>query len=244
MHDIKRAERLSQAVVHFVTARVSLFTDRGMPRQPIRAKCKHCKTICEHTFDNSPTDSSSSCLKWLMIVQDMVWNLFIRQLAISLHTFLRMTFHVTGPSDCFRVRFLPTRYFLSSNKLRDSNIFLYSSRMFSFDLHSHVEYIPNAHGQEMKLVPQDQRFSSISSTKEPCSASFQPIWCHPQNQTEITLVSDERTYVSIYIQTFWLWNSEQFWSILLLLPITVWLSCNNIHYFLLQSFGTQMSPVQ
>ena len=32
--------------------------------EPIRAKYKHFKTIGEHTFHNSPTDSSSSFLKW------------------------------------------------------------------------------------------------------------------------------------------------------------------------------------
>ena len=31
---------------------------------PIRAKYKHFKTICEHTSDISPTDASSSLLKW------------------------------------------------------------------------------------------------------------------------------------------------------------------------------------
>ena len=38
MHEIKRAKRLSQALVHFVTARASLFTDQRMSSLPIRAK--------------------------------------------------------------------------------------------------------------------------------------------------------------------------------------------------------------
>ena len=45
MYAIKRAKRLSQALVHFVTALASLFTDQRMSGLPIRAKYKHFKTI-------------------------------------------------------------------------------------------------------------------------------------------------------------------------------------------------------
>ena len=38
MKEIKRATRLSQALVHLVTARVSLFSDDRMSRLPIRAR--------------------------------------------------------------------------------------------------------------------------------------------------------------------------------------------------------------
>ena len=47
---------------YFVTALASLLTDHNKAGLPIRAKYKHFKSICEHTCDNSPTDSSSSCL--------------------------------------------------------------------------------------------------------------------------------------------------------------------------------------
>ena len=40
----------------FVIDRASLFTDHRISGLPIRAKCKHFRTIGEHTFDNSPTD--------------------------------------------------------------------------------------------------------------------------------------------------------------------------------------------
>ena len=60
---IARAKRLPQALVQFVTARPSLFTDQRMSGLPIRAKYKHVKTMCEHTFDVSPTISNSSFLK-------------------------------------------------------------------------------------------------------------------------------------------------------------------------------------
>ena len=40
----QRAQRLSQALVHLVTARASLFTDHRMPGLLMRAKYKHVKT--------------------------------------------------------------------------------------------------------------------------------------------------------------------------------------------------------
>ena len=60
MYEIKRAKRLSQDFVHFVTARASLFTDHKISGLPVRAKYRHFRTICEQTVDNSPTDSCSS----------------------------------------------------------------------------------------------------------------------------------------------------------------------------------------
>ena len=62
--NISLASRLSHGRVHFVTDLASLFTDHKMSGRPIRSKYTHFKTICEQTSDNSPTDSSSSFLKW------------------------------------------------------------------------------------------------------------------------------------------------------------------------------------
>ena len=45
MYAIKRAKRLSQALVHFVTALASLFTDQRMSSPPILANYKLFKTI-------------------------------------------------------------------------------------------------------------------------------------------------------------------------------------------------------
>ena len=63
MYEINRFRRLSQAFVHFVIDRASLFTDRGVSGRPILAKYKHFRTIWVHTCDNSPTDFTFS-LKW------------------------------------------------------------------------------------------------------------------------------------------------------------------------------------
>ena len=64
LQEIKRAKRWSQAFVHSVTARASFFTDHKISGLPMRAKYKHFRTICEQTFDNSPTDPISSSLNW------------------------------------------------------------------------------------------------------------------------------------------------------------------------------------
>ena len=45
----------------------------------------------------------------------------------------------------------------------------------------------------MMLVLEDQQVSSISSTWEPCSAFFQPFWCHPRKPTNTILVFGGQT---------------------------------------------------
>ena len=55
---------LSQALVHFVIDRASLFTDHKISGRPILAKYKHFRTIWELLFDKSPTDFNSSSMKW------------------------------------------------------------------------------------------------------------------------------------------------------------------------------------
>ena len=66
MCNINRLRRLSQALVHFVIDRASLFAEHRISGLPIRPKYKHFRTIWEHTCDNSPTDwisSSSKCVR-------------------------------------------------------------------------------------------------------------------------------------------------------------------------------------
>ena len=52
IYEINRFRRLSQALVHFVMDRASLFTDHNTSNRPILAKYKHFRTICEQAFDN------------------------------------------------------------------------------------------------------------------------------------------------------------------------------------------------
>ena len=61
--DINLANRLLHACVRFVTDLANLFTARKISGRAIGVKYKQFKTICEQTSENSPTDSSSSCLK-------------------------------------------------------------------------------------------------------------------------------------------------------------------------------------
>ena len=60
MHDIKLANILSQALLHFVMVLAEWFTDNKVPGPPMRAKQIHVSAISEHTYGNSPTVSSSS----------------------------------------------------------------------------------------------------------------------------------------------------------------------------------------
>ena len=60
MYEMNLANRLSRACVDLLTDRESLFTDHKMSGLPVRARFKHLKTICAHTCDSSPADSSSS----------------------------------------------------------------------------------------------------------------------------------------------------------------------------------------
>ena len=98
----------------FKTDLTSFFTDHQISGRPIRAKYKHFETMCGQTSDNSPTDSSSSCLKWLSSKQgcETLQSCFpffclpIR--SIVQRIFLSMSFHVEGPQYCLCVRFLPS----------------------------------------------------------------------------------------------------------------------------------------
>ena len=76
MYEIKRAERLSNALVHLVIARASLFTDNKISGPQMRAKFRHFRKMCEQTFDNSPTDPISSSLNWCVATLYSCWVVF------------------------------------------------------------------------------------------------------------------------------------------------------------------------
>ena len=76
----------------FKTDLTSFFTDHQISGRPIRAKYKHFETMCGQTSDNSPTDSSSSCLKWLSSKQgcetlQSCFLFFVCQFAVSFNAF-------------------------------------------------------------------------------------------------------------------------------------------------------------
>ena len=85
IYEINRFRRLSQALVHFVIERASLFTDHRISGLPIRANFKHFRTIWEHTLDNSPKDFISSSLKWWSSMHgvDTLWSCWVVLFAIS-----------------------------------------------------------------------------------------------------------------------------------------------------------------
>ena len=77
MQEITRAKRLSQALVHFVTALASLFTDQRMSDLSTRAKYKHFKTICGRTFGQFSNHFQFFFLE-VMVVSLFVGHIFVR----------------------------------------------------------------------------------------------------------------------------------------------------------------------
>ena len=132
MQEINRAKRLSQAPVRLVGDRASLFTDQRMScLQNLAKKNKRLKKIFEHTFDNSPTDSSSR--KSAHPSMDLNLCITAQSFAILLDAFLSMSFHVVRPCDRLRVRFVPRGSFsVAVAEIRDWNISLDYSKILSF----------------------------------------------------------------------------------------------------------------
>ena len=103
--------RLSQALVHLVVDRASLFTDHRMSGRPTRAKYAAFRNNLRAYF------WQFSYIIQFFFFEMMVINAwrrycvellsrFVRQLTISFHTFPGMTFQVIGTRRyCFRIRF-------------------------------------------------------------------------------------------------------------------------------------------
>ena len=77
MFEIKRAKRLSQAWVHFVTALASLLTDHRMSGLPIRARYKHFKTWLCPEATNKRVDTNVFVVHvhvhvWLRILEQLM----------------------------------------------------------------------------------------------------------------------------------------------------------------------------
>ena len=139
MSETKRAKRLSQALVHLVIARTSLFTDHKISGPLIWAKYKHFKTISEQTADNSPTDFIFFLFKWMVIHAwccDFVLlsSCFTRRFKISFHAFLCVTFFAwpsmsKDQEDRISASGLPeafvSSFSLAPAEILDSNVSLY-----------------------------------------------------------------------------------------------------------------------
>ena len=189
MSEIKRAGRLSHALVLLVTHR-TFFNVHEMSGPPIRAKYKHFKTLCAYI------GSFSHWFKVLflevLIIQARVWN-FVQLLSFCLpihNTSRRMLWAchsiLQDNATVFAWGFHhPDNFSVAPAEIRDSNISLFS-------VYIHAECIPSIHDQEMNLAHQDQPVASISSTWESYSASFQSIYNRPRIPIRIILLFDEQ----------------------------------------------------
>ena len=141
MYEIKRDNRLSQALVHSVIDRANLFTNQRMSGLAIRARYTHFKAICDHTFDNSPTDSSYSFLNWWSSKHGLetLYNCFVFLFAssqyLSTHLWARPSMSWDHATVLAWGLSHPGNFSVAAEN-HDSNSFLYSSMMISFGLHS------------------------------------------------------------------------------------------------------------
>ena len=193
--EIKRAKRLSQALVHLVTARAHLFTDHRMSGLPMRAKYRHFKTICERTFDNSPTDPNSSSLNELMVIKAWSCNcpqmlvVFVRQLAISLHTFLciDLPYHRTM-IKCLRQASLNKVAFLLLLRRSWIRTCFCNCPQYLWSFRILVECNRNKRGQGRMLLAKIDFFHQYCPpTLGQCFVSSKPVLNHPNTQTTIVL---------------------------------------------------------
>ena len=139
MYEINLSNRLSHAWVLFVTALANLLTDQKTSNLPIRAKYKHFKTLCDHTFDNSPTDSSSSFLKWWSSKQRLQTlykcSVFLFASLQHLSTQFWACASIQDHATVFAWGLShPGNFSVAPAEIRDSNIFVYSSTTISFGL--------------------------------------------------------------------------------------------------------------
>ena len=130
IYEINLASRRSRAPVHLVSDLASSFADQRMSSLPYRAKYRHFKTISGHTFDNSPTDSSSS---------------LDSSQCPSTH-FWACPFHVGDHANVFAWGFChPGTFSVAPAEIRDSNIFFNCSKncslWFAFTLHTSQIYM-------------------------------------------------------------------------------------------------------
>ena len=94
MQEVKRDNRLSQASVHFVIDRASLFTDHGISGRPIRAKLLiilQPNQVLPFWIDGHPSKEVETLYNCSVFL--------FRELAIPFHVFSSMSFHVVGPRN-------------------------------------------------------------------------------------------------------------------------------------------------
>ena len=193
------AKRLSQAFVHFVTARASLFTDHKISGStiPTCAKIEIFQNICAQTVDKSPADSFSSPPNWWSSMHGVrglvsLLSRFTRKFAISFHAFLCMTFlpsHRTMKIP-FRHQVSPWLLFLvffsvAPAESLDSNILVWLSLLIWHSLWVQPKY---TWSRKDVGSPKSTSFMSIFHVGL-IFCSLQTVWYRPHTQIKIVLFS-------------------------------------------------------
>ena len=203
IYEINRFRRLSQALVHFVMDRASLFTDHRISGLPKRTKYKHFRTIWEHVLNNSPTDFVSSSLKWWSSMHgaDTLRSCCVVLLAKSQYRSTHfLVWHdlpyskTTKRIDFFRAwKFFSCSCGIFGIKLGSvfvNNIFAY----FTMSLSTSQE---NIYLRNM-LVLSNRLLCWVLSTSDQDFVSSQPIWCDPHTQIRTYLFHGVRISIPIW----------------------------------------------
>ena len=125
------------------------------------------------------------CREWILcgVVESSCW------LTISLHTFLRMTFHIIRPWR--HTKILRVRKLFSSprgnSRFKHGSVIVHNiSAYFTLSLSA----APSIHDQGKMLVLPNRLLCWVISTSDQDFVSFQPILCHPHTQIRIILFHD------------------------------------------------------
>ena len=178
LYEIKRDNRLLQALVKFVIDRANLFTDHRISGLPIRAKYKHFRTILPRISILLLWNDCQQCME-LMLCR------VVESSCSPTHNVVR---HNSWHDLPYR------RTMKKYEDFPSTVIFQLLLRLFWVQtwfghcqhylclFHIVFEYNTNFHDQRMMLVLPDRHLYWVLSISDQCFVSFQPIWYHPHTQ--------------------------------------------------------------
>ena len=129
INEINRFRRLSQALVHFVMERASLFTDHGISGLPIRAKYEHFRTILRACIWQFP---NRFCFFFFEVVVIGAWSRYFLELLSRLVCQHTISLHIFSSHDLPYYKTMKTyekfseygSFSVLTAKIRDSNMVL------------------------------------------------------------------------------------------------------------------------
>ena len=155
---------------------------------PIRAKYRHFRTVCEHTFDISPTDFNS--LKWWSSMHGVA---ILKNCSVVLFAFPRISLH----EFLYHRTMRECLHQVSQNKVvflsLEQNVgFKHFCKLFTFIFFACLTFSLST--TQINVIKEWCRFSQINvfhvfSTLGRCAVSFQLVLYRPHVQTRKDLFS-------------------------------------------------------